>query len=271
MLLVDSPLLSYIDVWYANFLPPKLTTGEAREFGKRYTCSDELAPLRDEFAECESWRLRELAYEAIQEETLVQGPAHPEDPVEPEAPVEKAEHLAVDITNLSATDPLLGEDVVTRKTMTIDRFMPGTQQAIQPPPSQSQTQVPPPPPPPQAGRARKRQRVADQPPMGPGDVATQTPPRPTGGIVIHETQTQVGLGVAPSSQAALAWKPKFLLDDKPLPSIACVRMWEKGEGGRIAQTLATGLLLPDDVHTFEKGSEESVGHRLEWHTIAVTL
>ena len=50
-LLVDSPLLSYIDVWYANFLPPKLTTGEVREFGKRYTCSDKLAPLRDESAE----------------------------------------------------------------------------------------------------------------------------------------------------------------------------------------------------------------------------
>ena len=45
-------------------------------------------------------------------------------------------------------------------------------------------------------------------------------------------------------------------------------MWEKGEGG---QTLAEGPLLPDDVHAFEDGSEESVGRRLEWHTIAVTL
>ena len=48
-------------------------------------------------------------------------------------------------------------------------------------------------------------------------------------------------------------------------------MWEKGEGGRIAQTLAEGLLLPDDVHAFEEGSEESVGRRLEWHAIAVIL
>ena len=46
-LLVDSPLLSYIDVRYANFLPSKLTTGEARKFGQRFTYSDELAPLRD--------------------------------------------------------------------------------------------------------------------------------------------------------------------------------------------------------------------------------
>ena len=47
-------------------------------------------------------------------------------------------------------------------------------------------------------------------------------------------------------------------------------MWEKGEGGNIAQTLATGLLLPDDVHAFEEGTEESVGRRLQWHSIAVT-
>ena len=71
-------------------------------------------------------------------------------------------------------------------------------------------------------------------------------------------------------QAAPAWKPKFLLDGKPLPSTACVRLWEKGEGGRIAQTLAEGLLLPDDVHAFKEGFEESVGRRLEWHAIAVT-
>ena len=98
--------------------------------------------------------------------------------------------------------------------------------------------------------------------MGPRDVATQTPLRPTGGIVIHEPQIQVRPGVASSSQAAPAWKPKFLLDGKPLPSTACVRMGEKGEGGRIAQTLATALLLPDDVHAFEEGSKESVGCRL---------
>ena len=76
-------------------------------------------------------------------------------------------------------------------------------------------------------------------------------------------------GVTSSSQVAPAWKPKFLLDGKPLPSTACVRMWEKGEGGRIAQTLAEGLLLPEDVHAFEEGSKESVGRRLEWHAIAV--
>ena len=80
-LLVDSPLLSYIDVRYANFLPPKLTTGEAREFGRRFTCSNELAPLRDESAERVSRRLRELAHEAIQQEDLVQEQPQLENPL----------------------------------------------------------------------------------------------------------------------------------------------------------------------------------------------
>ena len=133
--LLDSPLLSYIDVRYANFLLPKLTTGEAREFGKRYTCSDELAPLRDESAKRMSRRLQELSHEAIQEEALVQEPAQPKNPVEPEAPVAEVEHLALEATNLSAIDTLLGEDMVTRKVMTIDRFVFGVRQATQPPPS----------------------------------------------------------------------------------------------------------------------------------------
>jgi len=49
-LLVDSPLLSYIDVRHAKFFHPQLTIGEARDLGPRYTCSDELAPIRDELA-----------------------------------------------------------------------------------------------------------------------------------------------------------------------------------------------------------------------------
>ena len=86
-----------------------------------------------------SWRLQELAHEAIQEEVPVQEPAHLEDPIELEAPVEEAEHFAIDVTDLSATDSFLGEDMVTQKTMTIDRFVPGARQATQPLPTQSQT------------------------------------------------------------------------------------------------------------------------------------
>ena len=223
--------------------------------------------MRDESAERVSRRLQALAHKAVHE-VPVQEPAHPEDPIEPKAPAVEAEQFVI---NLPATDSFPCKEMVNRKTMTIDHFVPDARQATQPPPSQSQVQAPPPPPPPQVGQVRKRQKVVDQPPTGSRDVVTLTPPRPTRGIVIQEPQTQVGPGIASSSQATPTWKPKFLLDGKPLPSTACVQMWKKGEGGRIAQTLATGLLLPDQVHAFKERTEESVGRRLQWHTIAVTL
>ena len=50
-LLVDSPLSSYIDVRHANFLPPSLTTDEARDLGPKYTIIEDCAPVRDESAE----------------------------------------------------------------------------------------------------------------------------------------------------------------------------------------------------------------------------
>ena len=50
-LLVDSPFLSYIDVWHTNFLPSSLTTSEARELGPCYTTVKDLALMRDESAE----------------------------------------------------------------------------------------------------------------------------------------------------------------------------------------------------------------------------
>ena len=46
-LLVDSPLLLYIDVRHANLLPPSLMVGEARDLGLRYTTTNSLAPIRD--------------------------------------------------------------------------------------------------------------------------------------------------------------------------------------------------------------------------------
>ena len=77
-LLVDSPFLSYIDVRHANFLPPRLTVGEAHDLGPHNTCSDELAPIKDESAERVSRRRRELAHQQVEQ-------GNPP-PVEPEAP-----------------------------------------------------------------------------------------------------------------------------------------------------------------------------------------
>ena len=120
-LLVDSPLLSYIDVRHTNFLPPKFTVGEAQDIGQHYTCSDELAPIRDESAEPASRRLRECAHEAVQQE----------DPAEPEAPVQEAEHTATESSDSSRTHSVHGEEMVTRRTLTVSCFIPGARQAAQ--------------------------------------------------------------------------------------------------------------------------------------------
>ena len=74
---VDSPLLSYIYVQHANFLPLRLTVGEARDLGPRYTCLDELAPIKDEYVERVSRRRRELAHQQVEQGNPL--------PVEPDA------------------------------------------------------------------------------------------------------------------------------------------------------------------------------------------
>ena len=62
--------------------------GEAWEFGQRYTCSDELTPLRDESAKRASRRLRELAHAPVEEKAPIQEEtAQLKELGEPEAPV----------------------------------------------------------------------------------------------------------------------------------------------------------------------------------------
>ena len=38
----------------------------------------------------------------------------------------------------------------------------------------------------------------------------------------------------------------------------------------VALLRAQGLILPEDVNAFAEGIKESMGRRLQWHTIAVT-
>ena len=50
---------------------------------------------------------------------------------------------------------------------------------------------------------------------------------------------------------------------------ASVWVWDKGEVGSVVQSLVHGLLFPEDVNAFEDGTNESMGRRLQWLTIAV--
>ena len=53
----------------------------------------------------------------------------------------------------------------------------------------------------------------------------------------------------------------FILVGRQTPSLnhECTGV---GEGGCVAQSLVHDLLLPEDVHTFEDGMDESLGKRL---------
>ena len=46
-------------------------------------------------------------------------------------------------------------------------------------------------------------------------------------------------------------------------------VWDKGEGGMVAQSLVHGLLLPEDDPFFFEGDEDSLVRQLQWHTVAV--
>ena len=190
-LIVDSPFLSYIDIRHTNFLPPNLTVGEARDIGPRYTCLDELAPIRDESAKVASRYLRERAHEAVQCEVV---------PVEPEAPTQEVEQEAVESSDSSRTQSV-PKEMVTRRTLIVSRFIPSASQIVQQQPPQGRGPAPPtyPPPPPPFEQPRKRQRVAELTSTSPGDAQIQTPPQPLRGITIRGPLTQVGKNVASSS------------------------------------------------------------------------
>ena len=80
------------------------------------------------------------------------------------------------------------------------------------------------------------------------DVPTRNPPWPSKGIVIWESTAQIGTNVASTSRVAMEWQPVFQLNGKPLPTSASVRVWDKGERGRVTESLVHDLLLPEDIH-----------------------
>ena len=101
--------MSYIDIRYANFLPPSLTVGEARDLGPRYITVEDLAPMRDESAE------------RVSQSRRVHVPVE-----EPEAPVQVTEPTTVESVHSSEAESNFDEEeMVTRWALTIDQFVPG--------------------------------------------------------------------------------------------------------------------------------------------------
>ena len=164
-LLVDSSLFSYIDVRHAKFLPPSLTTGEARDLSPRYTIVEDLALVRDESTKRVS--------QSRKAHNLVEGP---------DTSIQEAEPIAVKPVHSLEVEANLGEKMVTRHTLSIDRFLLGAYPTAQPQKTPTKDRTPPPP---SSSRAKKKQCVSD-PPKVPSDAPSKNPPRASGGIVIRE-------------------------------------------------------------------------------------
>ena len=112
---MDSPLLSYIKVRQANLLPPQSTIGEARDLNPWYTTAESLTPIRDAST------------------NLVSQSRRVHIPVEkPEAPAWIAEPATTDLVNSIEAEADQGAETVTKRTMTINRFLPSTHPAAKP-------------------------------------------------------------------------------------------------------------------------------------------
>ena len=148
-MLVDSPLLSYIDIRPANFLPPSLTTGETQDLGPCYTTAEDLALVKNESVKRVSRSHK----------------AHI--PIErPNTPAQVAEAAIAEPANPEAEANL--EDMVMRRTLSIDHFLPNTRLASQPQQPLTWDRTPPLP----FGHAKKKQRVGDPPLRVPSDQQT---------------------------------------------------------------------------------------------------
>lgn len=107
-LLVDSLLLSYIDERHPNFLPPNLTIGEAQDLGPPLARAESLVPVRDASAN-----------------SIFQGRAVHRLVEESSAMVQPAKQAEVKSINSSKVEAEQEEgNMVTKRTMTIERFIP---------------------------------------------------------------------------------------------------------------------------------------------------
>lgn len=105
----DSPLLSYIDVWHPNFLPPNLAVGKAWDLGPRLVRANSLLLGRGASANF-----------------VFQGRAVHISVKEPHVEVQPTDQEeAESVNSLSAKDEQAEGKMVVRRNMTAYRFLPG--------------------------------------------------------------------------------------------------------------------------------------------------
>ena len=113
-LTVGSPLLSYIDVRYQGFFPLRLTVGEARELGPHLIRVGSLVPARDGSV---NTFFQSRAMHTLGEEQRAEVLA-----------IEQVEVKSVDSSGAKAENA--EDEMVVRRTMTADRFLPGVHRVV---------------------------------------------------------------------------------------------------------------------------------------------
>lgn len=132
---------------------------------------------------------------------------------------------------------------------------------------------------------RKRQRVAnrlgDQAEVQPVGRDAPTTPVATDPLVSQlsvPTQSSVDRLPIIETERALSSTPptsgynhSFTLGERPLPTTLFILTWRKGEGGWVVNNLRKALLLLEDVHFWEKITNEDIVLNLKWQSIVVSL
>lgn len=108
-LTVNSPLLSYINIWHQGFLPPRLTVGEARDLGPQLIRVGSLVPVREGSTN--------TVFHSRTEHIPV------EQPPEGAQAIEQVEVESVDSSGVEAEDP--SEEMVVCRNMTANQFLLG--------------------------------------------------------------------------------------------------------------------------------------------------
>lgn len=112
---IDSPFLSYIDVWHQGFLPLRLTVGEARDLDPLVIRVGSLVPIKDGSAE--------KVFQGRVVHVLVNKP-HVEVQVAGQVEVESIDSWGAKVENVS-------DEMVVHWTMTADRLLLGRRPAAQ--------------------------------------------------------------------------------------------------------------------------------------------
>lgn len=202
---IGSPLLSYLDVRLCSFLSRGLTLGEAQRLGPQQITEGSLLPVKDGSID---QAFHDQAEHIPIKELFVTNQAKGETLME----------LVDSSSEVTETEELVVEMVVRRK-MTTDLFLPGRRSA-------TQQEAPPPP----APYGRKRPRETTESSKRPSDMPSGPPPTlTTVPLVIREPSSDlrptemIGSNIPSfSAPPAPSWQNVFMLGDQSLLAISSI-------------------------------------------------